>query len=142
MSTLHDLLSVTPKEPIIIDHLRKEQNAHFTKHGYLILRQAFGPDELATLRHEAQWVKHTAQEQHMNGMRYWNLPKGSCKRHDLPQDEDHNGYSWGINEITRPELFRPALINALANHEVDSVLNALLDKPRVWGLKLLWASQK
>lgn len=70
MSTLHDLLSVTPKEPIIIDHLRKEQNAHFTKHGYLILRQAFGPDELATLRHEAQWVKHTAQEQHMNGMRY------------------------------------------------------------------------
>ena len=74
-------------------------------------------------------------------MRYWHLPKGSCKRHDFTQHDDANSYSC-INEITRPQLFRPELINVLAHPRIDETMHALLDSRGFGALSLLWASQK
>ena len=55
---------------------------------------------------------------------------------------DQSDYSWGVNEITRQELFDPALINAIAAPGLIDTLEAILDEPRAWGQKMLWAPKQ
>ncbi len=46
--------------------------------------------------------------------------------------------TWGVNEITRPEMFHPELVNVLGLPRVREAMDALLDEPRAWGIKMLW----
>ena len=47
--------------------------------------------------------------------------------------------TWGVNEITRPELLEWELVDVLGHPVVDAVTQALLGpEPRAWGIKLLW----
>ncbi len=44
-----------------------------------------------------------------------------------------------MNEITRPSLFEPDLVNVFAHARVRHALHALLGpEPRAWGIKVLW----
>ena len=46
--------------------------------------------------------------------------------------------SWGVNEITRPDMFHPDLVDVLGLPRVLEALDAILDQPRAWGIKMLW----
>ena len=113
------------------------QAAAFRRDGILVLRQVFAGTELADLRRRAQAVKDRAMAAGVDGMRFWY--RGSVKADELPAGAERMPYSWGVNEITRPELFDPVLISTLGHPRLDPVLNVLLDRPRAWGLKMLWA---
>ena len=93
--------------------------------------------ELADLRRRAEALRRTALEQRLSGLRFWGRPPGPA-RDDPARTAAH---SWGVNEITRPALHDPVLVAALAHPRLDPVLRAILDRPRAWGLKLLWAPQ-
>lgn len=116
-----------------------DQAAAFHRDGILVLRQVFHGAELADLRRRAQVVKDQAMAAGVGGMRFWY--RGSVHADELPVGAERMPYSWGVNEITRPALFDPVLISTLGHPRLDPVLNALLDRPRAWGLKMLWAPQ-
>jgi len=108
----------------------------FNENGYYILRNAFDADELQILREQAQGIRMRVRQMPMKGTRFFGVPDEGV------DDCDKGAYSWGVNEITRPELFDARLINALGSERVDEILNAVIDEPRAWGLKILWAPQK
>jgi ectoine hydroxylase-related dioxygenase (phytanoyl-CoA dioxygenase family) len=113
------------------------QAAAFRRDGCLVLRQVFQGAELADLRRRAQAVKDRAMAAGVDGMRFWY--RGSVKAGELPAGAERMPYSWGVNEITRPALCDPVLISTLGHPRLDPVLSTILDRPRAWGLKMLWA---
>jgi len=109
----------------------------FHRDGFLVLRGAFRGDRLVELRDHALALKDRVQADPVEGMRYWY--GGSVKREKIPSAADAARYSWGINEITRPGLFDPMLIDAIGTEPLLAVLETVLEAPRAWGQKLLWA---
>jgi len=112
-----------------------EGRLFFSENGYYVLREAFDAEELALLREKAKVIQDRVRNVPMKGTRFFGVPDGV-------DDADKGPYTWGVNEITRPELFDPALINALGSEKVDDVLSGVIEAPRAWGLKILWAPQK
>ena len=111
----------------------------FTRNGYLVLRAAFLGQELNRLRIEAQQLREQVLAQNVSGIRYWWGDKSQKQAKNLGEQAQ---WSWGVNEVTRQSLFRPALIDVLGHAAIDQVLNGLLQEPRAWGLKVLWAPQR
>jgi hypothetical protein len=109
--------------------------ATFQRDGFYIDRAVFTADELAALRRHAREIQRIAREQLPDGVRYW---FGRGRRSDDCPREERSRASWGINEITRPSLVRPAIVDVLGHPRVDAIMQALLDQPRAWGLKILW----
>lgn len=107
------------------------QIAAFQRDGVLILRQAIPPAERQRLHAAASAIRAQAERELPAGLRF-------APRRDQagPRDADH---TWGINEITRPGLYDPTLLNAIALPAIQGALAALLDQPRAWGQKMLWA---
>lgn len=114
---------------------------HFRSQGYCIIRGAYQGDRLKVLRDKAQAVREQATRDLAPGLRFWTKGGSTSGKKARATITDPRPYTWGVNEITRPEMFDADLISAIADPQVDAVLNALLDRPRAWGLKLLWASQ-
>lgn len=108
----------------------------FSENGYCILRNAFDAQELNILRERAGLIRDRVRKHPIKGTRFFGVPD------HIVDDGDKGPYTWGVNEITRPELFDPALINALGSEKVDDVLTGVIEEPRAWGLKILWAPQK
>ena len=117
-----------------------EAAAFFQENGYYVVRQAFTGSYLEDLRACAKDVRARAEASRCSGIRHWY--GDSVSRDALPPHLDPNDYTWGVNEITRPELFEPLLINAIGSEPLVSVLNAIMDEPRAWGQKILWAPRK
>jgi hypothetical protein len=109
--------------------------AFFHENGYYILREAFGKDELAVLRERARIIQERVRKAPIKGTRFFGVPDS------VTNDVQKGPYTWGVNEITRPELFDAVLINALGSEKIDAVLTAVIEEPRAWGLKILWAPQ-
>lgn len=118
---------------------REQAARDFHRDGYVVMRQAYRGEILTAMRAAALRVQQRALADQLSGIRYW--WGGSVKRSAVPSQHDANACSWGVNEITRPELFEPCLIDCLGNTSIDGFLSTVLDQPRAWGLKLLWAPQ-
>lgn len=110
--------------------------AFFSENGYYILREAFDANELQVLRDRARAIQERVRNEPMKGTRFFGVPD------NVTNDAAKGPYTWGVNEITRPELFDANLINALGSEKVDDVLTGVIEEPRAWGLKILWAPQK
>ena len=106
--------------------MTQETSTFFRENGYAILRGAFAGDMLATLQTRARAMRERAERESPPGVRYVNKV----------YQPDH---SWGINEITRPGWFDPVLVNAIAAPKLLTALTDLLEEPRAWGQKMLWA---
>ncbi|MEX0652606.1 MAG: phytanoyl-CoA dioxygenase family protein [Phycisphaeraceae bacterium] len=108
----------------------------FMQDGYLIARQVFSASERARLRELAERIREKACRELLPGMRYWTGNKGGVRT--MSRDLQARA-AWGINEITRPELFEPELVNVWAHPGVHAMIHALLGpEPRAWGIKMLW----
>ncbi len=113
-----------------------EDKAQFLRDGFFIDRGAFTPSECDTLRESARRVQQKTRETLPDGTRFWY--GGGEDRTKIP-DESRPLATWGVNEITRPELLDPALVNVFAYPRVHQALHTLLGpEPRAWGIKLLW----
>ena len=108
----------------------------FGRDGFFIDRAAFTPSECEALRESARRVQQKTRETLPDGTRFWF--GGGEDRAIIPPDLRPQA-TWGVNEITRPELLEPALVNVFAHPRVHQALHALLGpEPRAWGIKLLW----
>ncbi len=108
----------------------------FLRDGFFIDRGAFTPAECDVLRHSARQVQEKTRNTLPSGTRFWF--GGADNRASIPEDLRPLA-TWGVNEITRPELFDPALVNVFAHPNVHQAMHALLGpEPRAWGIKLLW----
>jgi hypothetical protein len=102
----------------------------FHRDGILVVRGLLA-DVLADLLPRARAVQAQVRRTLPPGTRFW---RGGTE----PPPERICDATWGINEITRPDLFDPGLVDVLGHPGVAAVLAALVDRPRAWGLKLLW----
>jgi len=75
------------------------------------------------------------------GVRYWfgGRGDGNAEKRENATPEERRLASWGVNEITRPELLDIELVNVFAHPRVYDVMNGILDQPRAWGIKMLWS---
>ncbi|MBC8103388.1 MAG: phytanoyl-CoA dioxygenase family protein [Cytophagales bacterium] len=116
--------------------LLPSQTDAFQREGYLIDRGVFSPSELSDLRALAERVQRKTRELLPPGTRYW---FGGKDEGAVIPDALKPLATWGINEITRPSLFEPGLVNVFAHPRVHEMLHALLGpEPRAWGIKILW----
>jgi hypothetical protein len=112
------------------------KRTEFLRDGFWIDRSAFDAAELARYRAAARRVQAKTRQHLYPGTRFW---FGNSQNRDRIPAEQRAGATWSVNEITRPELFEPELVNVFAHPRVDGVVRALLgDEPRAWGIKLLW----
>ena len=145
----------------------QDQVHQFQRDGFYIDRGVFSADELTRLRTLARHVQQHTRDHLPPGTRYWfggreqrreamqrlgielpeaavgegGDPEGKGERRawwDAMPHEVKAKASWGVNEITRPALFHPELVNVFAHPRVHAAMNALLDQPRAWGIKMLW----
>ncbi len=107
----------------------------FKSDGYFIDRSVFSDDELKDLRGRAEKIQEITRSTLPTGTRYW---YGNKEDRSIIPDELKGKATWGVGEITRRSLFDPALVNVFAHPRVDQAMNALLDEPRAWGIKILW----
>jgi hypothetical protein len=104
--------------------------------GFFIDRGVFSPGECDTLRQLARRVQQKTRETLPSGTRFWF--GGADERAIIPEDKRAMA-TWGVNEITRPELFEAGLVNVFAHPRVNQAMHALLGpEPRAWGIKILW----
>jgi hypothetical protein len=117
----------------MFDAVKAEQ---FRRDGFFIDRGVFTTAECDTLRAFARDVQDKTREALPQGTRFWF--GGQDNRTPIPE-EKRGLATWGVNEITRPELFHPGLVNVFAHPRVHQAMHALLGpEPRAWGIKLLW----
>lgn len=114
--------------------LSEEKQVFFKENGYLVVEGAFAGDRLAVLRATAGEIRDRVRERQPDGTRYW---PGSAK--EMENGPERGRYTWGVNEIIRSELFDPAIVNGIGDDAVADTVEGLLEEPRVWGLKILWA---
>lgn len=108
----------------------------FLHDGYWIDRAVFSRAELNRLRDLAAGIRDDTRANLYPGTRFW-WGKGSDAVEE--SDELRPMASWGVNEITRPALFEPELVDAFAHPRVNAALHAILGpEPRAWGIKILW----
>lgn len=107
----------------------------FLRDGYFIDRGVFSASELETLRTRARIIQDYTRKHLPDGTRFWY--GNADNRKNIPPELAPQA-TWGVNEITRKELFDPVLVNVFAHPRVDQAMNALLDQPRAWGIKMLW----
>jgi hypothetical protein len=116
--------------------LTSQQVGEFHANGFVIARGVFHGRELEDLRRAARRLQDKAKQHLYPGTRYWY--QGSQSGEGVPP-ESRAAATWGVNEITRPELFDPALVNVFGHATIDHDLHALLGpEPRAWGIKMLW----
>lgn len=105
-----------------------DQVAQFQREGIWVDRGAFAPGDLRRYRAVAEKIQART--------RFW---FGSSENRDRIPPELRPLATWGVNEITRRELFEPALVDVFGHPRVAVTLQALLgSEPRAWGIKLLW----
>jgi hypothetical protein len=108
----------------------------FLRDGVWVDRGAFSPAELAELRPLAEQIRQQTRQHLYPGTRFW-FGKTEA-RADVPTELQPQA-TWGVNEITRRELFQPALVNVFGHPRVEATMRQLLGpEPRAWGIKLLW----
>lgn len=108
----------------------------FRRDGYWIAREVFNASELAHLRILARGIQEKTRATLPEGTRFW---YGNAENRAAIPPEFRPLATWGVNEITRRELFEPDLISVFAHPEVDDAMHALLGpEPRAWGIKILW----
>ncbi len=108
----------------------------FLRNGYWIDRKVFSETELERLRDLAGAIRDDTREHLYPGTRYW-WGKGADSVEQT--DELRPMATWGVNEITRPVLFEPELVNVFAHPRVNAAMHAILGpEPRAWGIKILW----
>lgn len=112
------------------DHVQQ-----FLRDGYFIDRGVFSRAELQTLRTRARAIQDYTRRHLPSGTRFW---YGNADNRKTTPPELAPQATWGVNEITRREMFDPVLVNVFAHPRVDQAMNALLDQPRAWGIKMLW----
>lgn len=106
----------------------------FAQSGICILRRALDGAALADLRQRAQGLRTWAEEGQVSGLR--RVRAGGYPDSSVAPDR---GNTWGVNEITRADCFDPTLIDVLAHGAIGDTAESLVEQPRPWGLKLLWA---
>lgn len=121
------------------DENTKELAQAFRRDGHTVLSGVFDGALLEELRSLALEVKEKALSECAPGLRYWE--DGSKSRHGLTQPDRFREHSWGVNEITRPSLFFPSLINVIGMPRIDALMEAILGPYRAWGQKMLWAPE-
>lgn len=110
--------------------------AQFQRDGYWIDRGVFTTEELARLRTHAARIQQTTRETLPAGTRFW---YGNSENRAVIPEDLRPMATWGVNEITRPSLFAPELVDVFAHPRVHLALHALLGpEPRAWGIKILW----
>jgi len=108
----------------------------FLRDGFWIDRGAFDDADLRRCRVAAERVRAKTRQHLYPGTRFW---YGRGENRDLIPSAMRAAATWGVNEITRRELFEPDLVNVLGHPRVDAVVRTLLgDEPRAWGIKMLW----
>ncbi len=108
----------------------------FLRDGYWIDRKVFSAAELERLRELAAGIRDDTREHLYPGTRYWWGTRDDAVE---KTDELRPMASWGVNEITRPALFEPELVDVFAHPRVNAALHAILGpEPRAWGIKILW----
>jgi hypothetical protein len=108
----------------------------FKRDGYFIARGVFRDAELRRYRALARKLQEQTRRHLYPGTRFWF--GGAQNRANIPP-ESLPLATWGVNEITRRELFEPELVDVFSHPEVDQAMHALLGaEPRAWGIKLLW----
>lgn len=115
--------------------MNADQVAQFKRDGYYIDRAVFNQEQLARLRTLARKVQQIARDTLPEGTRFW---YGGQENRQIIPPEKLPLATWGVNEITRRSLFEPELVNVFAYPRVNAAMNALLDQPRAWGIKILW----
>lgn len=122
--------------------LTQQDVQQFQKDGYFIARGVFSGDELARLRELAEAIQAKTRQNLYPGTRYWfgKSGRGGEKPDRAAYPPEQQGLAtWGVNELPRRELFEPELVNVWAHPKINAAMNALLDEPRAWGIKMLWA---
>jgi len=113
-----------------------EQVAQFRRDGFFIARGVFRGGVLERLEALAAQLRDRVRRELPEGTRFW---FGRTKKAADATDAERSLASWGVNEITRPSLFEPELVNVFAHAGVQQQVEALLGpEPRAWGIKLLW----
>jgi len=116
--------------------LTPDQLAQFRSDGFLIVRSVFAGELLERLDRAASAIRDRVKAELPEGTRYWFGRQGKAAE---ATRAERALATWGVNEITRPSLFDPDLINVFAHPDVHAHLHALLGpEPRAWGIKLLW----
>jgi hypothetical protein len=116
--------------------ISQEQVEQFKRDGYFIERGVFNATELEQLRELARKTQRKARETLPPGTRFWF--GNSENRANIPE-ELRPLATWGVDEITRPELMEADLVNVFAHPKVHHAMHALLGpEPRAWGIKILW----
>jgi len=116
----------------------------FERDGYLILRGVFGGEELQRLRELARGVQRKVRDavqagSPLPGTRSW-FGRGRQKAEGGDDPATRAAATWGINELPRPELFEPELVDVLGHPHLDAATQAILGpEPAAWGIKLLWS---
>ncbi len=109
----------------------------FFRDGGLVVRGLLSGSELNTIRDHARRLQDQVRRDLPRGTRYWD---GPGVRGDDISPERKPDCTWGVNEIDRPELFDPVLVNVLGRPRVLEAMESLLGPEiRVWGIKMLWA---
>lgn len=114
--------------------MNEQQVRQFKQDGFWIDRGVFSDEQLQRLRRVAGEVKDRAIEMGISGLRYWD--KGLDRDSLTPTEKGLS--TWGIGRITRPPLCEMELVNAFAHPRVSDALNAMVDQPRAWAIKILW----
>jgi hypothetical protein len=104
--------------------------AVFRRDGIAVLRGALR-ERLPALLPAARHLQARVRRELPSGTRLW---RGGA---DPPAGRSGEA-TWGINEITRRDLFDPVLLDALAAPALHAAIHAILDRPRAWGMKMLW----
>lgn len=113
-----------------------QQKKQFQSEGYLIVRAVFDADTLELLRVPARRIRQKTRDTLPTGTRFW---YGNAEDRQIIPDTLKPMATWGVNEITRPELFEPELVDVFAHPGVHAAMHGLLgEEPRAWGIKILW----
>lgn len=109
-----------------------DEAAAFARDGVLVVRGAIAADQVRRLHAAATRIRQTVEADLPVGTRF-------APRRGSDPTERCAAATWGINEITRPAFFDPPLIDVIGLPPIIERLERLLDRPRAWGQKLLWA---
>jgi ectoine hydroxylase-related dioxygenase (phytanoyl-CoA dioxygenase family) len=116
--------------------LSSDDVAQFKRDGYFIDRAVFDAETLEALRALARQVQQKTRQILPPGTRFW---YGNTEDRSTIPETLKPLATWGVNEITRPFLFEPGLVDVFAHPRVHQAMHALLgSEPRAWGIKILW----
>lgn len=118
-----------PPSPHLVSPI---QAAAFATDGVLVIRNAIERDLVHDLHARASRIRQAVEATLPAGTRF-------APRRGNDGGDRSAATTWGINEITRPAFFDPPLIDVIGHPLVRALLDRLLDQPRAWGQKLLWA---